>query len=472
MRILAVHSYYRQRGGEDVVFDAETELLQQRGHDVVRFTRQNDSLSGGSALSNAQATIWNRVVARDLVRAIQDHGSELVHFHNTFPAISASAIRAAHESGTATVLTLHNSRLLCPRAVCFRAGQPCEQCVASRFNLPAIRHGCFHDSRMASAVVALNNWLHRNRKTYQRFLDLAIAPTHFVKQRYEASSYPMPPIEVKPHFVEAHLEPGQGDGGYALFVGRLSEEKGLNILLDAWQQLSQPLPLKLIGDGPMIGMMKSLPENIEYLGRLDQESVYRAMADAAVLILPSHCAESFGRVVVEAFASGTPVITANQGGQAELVHSLVGATFESGNAKSLADVVDRFVIEAEQSIAMREVARQEYEDKYSADSNYEWLIRLYHEALGNRVRRRAAETPAMRNRAAAALTKGDATLLPPEVTEDALHRRRIDASSDTKAPLAGTSSNRTQASSGPPTSPGKASATVNAKTSLSTDPTS
>lgn len=247
--------------------------------------------------------------------------------------------------------------------------------------MPAIRNACFHDSRLATGVVAIQNWLHRTRKTYLRSLNLAIAPTEFVKKRYVDSGHPMPPIVVKPHFVETGLPFGQGDGGYALFVGRLSEEKGLKVLLDAWDRLTQPIPLKIIGDGPLQHLLNVSRDNVEYLGRLDQDDVYKTMADAAMLILPSHCAESFGRVVVEAFACGTPVVCANQGGQAELVHPGVGALFESGNASELASVVDRFVENAEETIAMRDAARSEFVAKYSDEINHRQLLDIYYQAL-------------------------------------------------------------------------------------------
>jgi len=356
-------------------------LLESYGHDVTRFTRMNDSMSGAGALANARKTIWNHGIADEIRDVVNSKQIDVVHFHNTFPAMSPAAIKSAHDAGAATVLTLHNSRILCPKAVCFRDGQPCTACVTKSFATPAIRHACFHENRLASGVVAVKNWLHRSRKTYQRSLNLAIAPTEFVKKRYEDSGHPMPPIVVKPHFVESDLPLGEGDGGYALFVGRLSEEKGLKVLLDAWDRLTQPIPLKIIGDGPLQHLLDVPQENVEYLGRLDQDAVYRTMADAAILILPSHCAESFGRVVVEAFACGTPVVCANQGGQAELVHPGVGALFESGNASELASVVDRFVENAEETIAMRDAARSEFVSKYTAEINHAQLLDIYHQAL-------------------------------------------------------------------------------------------
>jgi glycosyltransferase involved in cell wall biosynthesis len=352
----------------------------------------NDSMSGAGALTNARTTIWNSQIASEIQATVKQNQIDVVHFHNTFPAISPAAIKAAHDAGSATVLTLHNSRILCPKAVCFRDGQPCTDCVAARFAMPAIRHACFHESRLASSVVAVKNWLHRTQKTYQRYLNLAIAPTQFVKARYEESGHPMPPIVVKPHFVESDLPLGEGEGGYALFVGRLSEEKGLKVLLDAWDRLTQPIPLKVIGDGPLKHLLDQPRENVQYLGRLEQSAVYETMADAAMLILPSHCAESFGRVVVEAYACGTPVVCADQGGQAELVHPSVGALFRSGSSDELAAIVDGFVENAEETIAMRASARREYESKYTSRINHDQLISIYQDAL--RLRGRTVVTPA------------------------------------------------------------------------------
>jgi glycosyltransferase involved in cell wall biosynthesis len=409
MRILLVHSYYRLRGGEDVVFEAEAEMLATFGHEVRTYTRYNSELLDQGRLTNFTNTIWNRKVANEISDLVREHRIEIVHFHNTFPAISPLAIQAAHEAGAVTVQTLHNSRKLCAAGVCYRDHQPCTKCVRKSFALPAILHGCYHDNRMATAAVVLKNWLHRTNRTFEKYLDVAIAPTHFVRERYEDSDYPISRIVVKPHFVERDLECGDGRGGFALFVGRLSEEKGVRTLLDAWPRLRNRLPLKVIGQGPLEAELIALADRsaansgqdidrneIEYLGQLSQTEVYAAMGDAAVLILPSHCAESFGRVVIEAFAKGTPVICANQGGQAELVHPGVGATFRSGDADDLARVIDELISESslmtdgsvrphfEILNAMRPVARLEYETHYNALINHERLQQIYSDAMARR----------------------------------------------------------------------------------------
>ncbi|MFG0287638.1 MAG: glycosyltransferase family 4 protein [Rhodopirellula sp. JB044] len=398
MRILLVHSYYRLRGGEDVVFEAEAKMLESFGHEVYCYTKNNEDLVGKSRLTNVKNTIWNQTVANEITALIDQHGIEFVHFHNTFPSISPLAIRAAHRAGAVTVQTLHNSRPLCAAGVCYRDHQPCTDCVQSTFGYSAIRHACFHDSRMATGAVVLKNYIHRVRHTYLNFLDVAIAPTHYVRERYQASTVPYCPIAVKPHFLETNLTEGDGSGGYAMFVGRLSEEKGLRTLLDAWPKLKQRLDLKIVGKGPLEGEVRARSSQptrsdhtanagnrITYLGQLSQEQVYDAMGNAALLVLPSHCAESFGRVVIEAFAKGTPVVCANQGGQAELVHPGVGGTFISGDAIDLAKVIDSLVGAPDRSLsAMRTDARREYERHYTAEINHEQLQRIYTEATRRR----------------------------------------------------------------------------------------
>lgn len=411
MRILLVHSYYRLRGGEDVVFEAEANMLESFGHEVFRYTRRNEDLVAQGRLANFKNTIWNREVADDITRLIRSQRIDVAHFHNTFPAISPLSIRAAHRAGAVTVQTLHNSRPLCAAGVCYRDHQPCTACIGKTFALPAIQHACFHDSRMATSAVVLKNLVHRAKKTFQNYLDVAIAPTKYVRDRYVSSNFPFAPIVVKPHFIDVELATGAGRGGYALFVGRLSEEKGLRTLLEAWPKLRGHLPLKIIGKGPLENEVRDVAANslrhdqnnppcnaVEHLGQLDQHSVYDAIGDAAVLILPSHCAESFGRVVIEAYAKGTPVVCANQGGQAELVHPGVGGTFQSGDADDLARVIDSLITltnnqpdaaangpgRYEVLDAMRPLARLEYEQYYTAAINHDRLQQIYTNAIAKR----------------------------------------------------------------------------------------
>ena len=390
MRVLAVHNYYQQAGGEDCVFESECRLLEDFGNEVLRYSVHNNQITNSGKWALAKNTIWNHESSSAIHRLVRDERVDLVHFHNTFPLISPASFRAAHRAGAAVVCTIHNFRFVCPKAVLYRDGKVCNACLGKRFAWPALQHNCYRDSKMATTVVAANATVHRIAKTFPRFVDACITPTNFVREHLRTSGYPLGRVFTKPHFVDFDRGMGDGLGHYAVFVGRLSEEKGLDVLLDAWAQLSSPIELRIIGDGPLACRLRDLPKNIRWLGALPQDAVYNQMANAACLICPSTCYESFGRVVIEAYAQGTPVITANHGGQAEVATVGDGLQFQPGCPSSLASVTEYFFSNlanadvAASEPSLRQQARAEYLAKYTAETNYEQLHEIYREALRHR----------------------------------------------------------------------------------------
>src|ERR1700733_6841799 len=253
MNVLLVHNFYQQPGGEDQVFADEGKLLEQHGHSVSHFTMHNDAVEGMGKFALARKTIWNKDSQQSLRQAIRNARAEVVHFHNTFPLISPAAYYTAHEEECGVVQTLHNYRLLCPGATMYRDGKVCEECMGKLGPWPGVLHGCYRNNRLATAAVAAMITFHRKRGTWQNQVDVYIALTQFGRGKFIAGGLPGEKIVVKPNFVDPDPQPGSGDGGFALFVGRLTEEKGIATLLKAWKSLSNRtgLSLKIAGDGPM-----------------------------------------------------------------------------------------------------------------------------------------------------------------------------------------------------------------------------
>jgi glycosyltransferase involved in cell wall biosynthesis len=387
MKIVVAHNFYQQPGGEDQVYGAEAALLESHGHDVIRFEMHNDVIDGMSRAALIGATIWNGRSQRALAALVQQHQPDVVHFHNTFPLISPSGYAAARQGGAAVVQTLHNFRVLCPNALFFRDGKPCEQCLGRAILWPGIKHGCYRDSRTATAVVATALTIHRAAGTWRRAVDAFVAPTRMARDKFIAGGLPAGRIHVKPNFVHPDPGLGAGDGGYAIFVGRLSAEKGLGTLLAAWQSLGNAaLPLKIIGDGPLAPDVRAAAAarcpQIEWLGRRPLSEVYRHIGQAAVLIVPSECYETFGRTAVEAFATGTPVIAANHGAMAELVRDgETGLLFRPGDPAELARQVNSFIANRAAWTARRPGCRAEFEAHYTGARNYEMLMAIYEQAM-------------------------------------------------------------------------------------------
>jgi glycosyltransferase involved in cell wall biosynthesis len=403
MKILVAHNYYQEAGGEDQVFSSETRLLEAHGHEVVRWTRHNNAIQQMSGLSAACATLWSRSSTAELGKLIQRHQPQVVHFHNTFPLISPAAYYTARAGGAAVVQTLHNYRLLCPNALFFRNGRVCEDCLDKAIPWPGIVHKCYRGSRSASAAVAAMLTVHRTLCTWRKAVDVYIALTEFSRGKFIEGGVAAHQIVVKANFVHPDPGPGAGKGGYGVFVGRLSPEKGLATLLSAWKSLGGQVPLKVVGDGPLAATVREAAAagiGIEWLGRRPIPEVYSLIGEAMFLVLPSHCYETFGRTIVEAFAKGTPVVAPCLGAMAELVaHGQTGFHFQPGDPLDLAAMVRRLLSTAPPERArLRLAARHEYEQKYTAEPNYRALMAIYEQALDCQARRAARQWSVRRQR--------------------------------------------------------------------------
>ncbi|NJL35723.1 MAG: glycosyltransferase [Leptolyngbyaceae cyanobacterium SM1_4_3] len=381
MQILSVHNAYQIRGGEDESRAAEERLLRENGHEVDVYEENNDRVAKLSSAQLAIKTIWSKEAYQTVEQRLTQSAYDLIHVQNFFPLISPSIYYAAKAAGVPVVQTLRNYRLLCPNALFFRDGKVCEDCLGKFVPYPGVLHSCYRENRAASGVTAAMITTHRLLGTWTKAVDLYITLTEFARQKFIEGGLPGEKIVVKPNFVHPDPGIGSGSGGYALYVGRLSVEKGLDTLLAAWEHLNAPIPLKIIGDGPLADQVAAaaarMPK-VEWLGRRPMSEVYDLMGEAMFLIFPSKWYETFGRVAVEAFAKGTPVIAANIGAIAELVDQpRTGLLFQAGNAQDLAAKVEAILLDPKVLFEMRQSARSEYEAKYTAAENYRRLMQIY-----------------------------------------------------------------------------------------------
>lgn len=396
MKILLCHNYYLQPGGEDQVFADEGKLLESHGHDVVRYTADNRAIAGVIAqrwsLGRARLaweTLWNSRSYRAVRALIRRERPDVMHCTNVFPLLSPSIYYAARAEKVPVVQSLHNFRMLCANGILRTSGPGGRPCPVGGF-FRCLRHGCYRNNSMATLVVLLMVRFHRWRRTWTRAVDHYIALTNFCRGLFIENGLPPEKVSVKPNFVANDPGPGRGEGGYAVFVGRLSWEKGIHTMLDAWQSGTIPIPLKIVGDGPMAPEVQKAAGhpragrgsavNIQWLGRRPVDEVLRIVADARCLVFPSIWHETFGRTIIEAYAVGTPVIAASMGSAAELVHDRrTGHLFEPGNADDLAAEVRQFAA-GDENVEMRRAARREFEEKYTPETNYAQLMEVYHRA--------------------------------------------------------------------------------------------
>lgn len=393
-RLLLVHNYYQQRGGEDESFAAESELLRARGHSVVSYTVHNDEIEGMSRLKLARDTLWNKKTYREVRALIRAERPEVVHCNNIFPLVSPSVYYAARAEGVPVVQNLRNYRMYCLNGLFFRDGKVCEECLGGAFPWRGIARSCYRQSKSASCAVAGLLAGHRAIGTWTKMVDLYVCLTQFARGKFIEAGLPADMLACKPNFLPEKPELGDGRGGFALFVGRLSPEKGLGTLLGAWERLDGALPLKIVGDGPdeaMVAAAAARIPGVEWLGRKPLAEVEQLMADARMLVFPSTWYETFGRVGMEAFAKGTPVIAANIGAIAELVdHQENGLLFRPGDVDDLTTQIRWALDHPDEFAAMRGRARATFEARYTADRNYELLMEIYDRAkrrAGVRIRR-------------------------------------------------------------------------------------
>ena len=389
MRILLVHNYYREPGGEDVVFAQERDLLQRKGHHVVIYTRSNEEALATSSLDSFRlltTSIYSHQAESDITRIIRDEKPDLAHIHNTFMMISPGIFKALSNAKVPAVHTIHNYRLLCPASFLYRDGRVCEECT-TRGLMSGVRHGCYRNSRVHTAAVALMLKTHRIAGTWTRHVEAFIALTQFARHKLLANGFPAERVHVKSNFIDRDPGQRQGPGEYALFVGRLSPEKGLRTLINAWSRMAFPVPLRIIGDGPEREQLEahahksSLP-HIQFLGRLDHDQTTAAMKNATFLVLPSLWYEGFPMVLVESFACAVPVLASRLGAMEELIADGVsGLHFTAGSAEDLANKASWAWDHATEMMTMGRNARSTYESKYGPEQNYSTLMDIYKQAL-------------------------------------------------------------------------------------------
>ena len=384
LRVLQVHTRYRLPGGEEAVVEAERALLTRHGVEVEQLMFDNADLrESRSPLGDARLAmeaVWSRTAHRRIGARLRRRRPHVVHVHNTFSAASASVYAAASELGVPVVQTLHNYRFVCPKATVFRDGRPCTDCVGRAVPWPAVVHACVRDSHRQSLVVATGTAFHRLRGTY-RSISRYIALTEFQRKLMIVGGLPVDRITVVPNFLEPDPGVGEGQRSGLLYVGRLSPEKGIDVLAGAATLVDGDVTV--IGSGPMEGTVRA-NERLRWLGTLDATAVRSRMQAATALVAPSVWFEGFPLVLLEAFATGTPVIASRIGSLAGLVEEgVTGLLAEPNDAESLSRSMAWALEHPTDMAAMGRRARERYESRYRGDRHWAALAEVYSAAMAN-----------------------------------------------------------------------------------------
>lgn len=388
MRVLLLHNRYQVPGGEDTVARGEAAMLRAAGFTVDLLETDNDGIVSVYARAKTALQVTYSFPSRKLVaERISRFRPDLVHVHNLFPRLTPSVYDACREAHIPVVQTLHNYRTLCANGVLFRSGKICTECLEHAFPTPAIRHGCYHGSRIGTLAVAAMIGIHRARGTWKQKVSCFIALTHFARNLFiNELGIQDARIVVKPN---AAPDPGLGDGsgGYALYVGRLSMEKGIQVLLDAaGHHEGLGLPLKIAGGGALQESVRAAcrPNQVEFLGQQDVDSVRMLMRKARVLLIPSLCYEGLPMVVPEAFGAGLPIVASRIGSLETLImdqHN--GLLVEPGRPAALRTAVRRIAADRHVETLLRYGARATYEADYRPEANLRALVQIYDQVVSH-----------------------------------------------------------------------------------------
>jgi len=391
MKLLFIHNYYRtcSPSGEDNVAKSEVKLLEDNGVDVIRYEKFNDDIDESTLLKRLYLGFgyaWSRRTYSEVSKLIGQYKPDIAHIHSLHPQITPSVYDACHDMGVPVVHTMHNYRYICPGALLFRNGRPCEDCIG-KFPFPALCYRCYRDSFAATGSVMWMLAYNRFRNTFQNRINYYIALTEFAKTRLIAGGLPAGRIGVKPNFLPDPPQPGKGRENYAVFVGRLSEEKGLNTLLSAWKMVDG-MELKVVGDGPqrseLVARASKEGVNATFLGTLPRNDVLTIVEKAQIQFVPSEWYEGFPMVIVEAYACGTPVIASRIGSLDEIIiDGETGVKYEPGNPKDLLEKINNLINDKQKLTTMRKRARALFEEKYTAERNFLMLMEIYRHAREN-----------------------------------------------------------------------------------------
>ena len=405
MKIVQIHNYYQQAGGEDSVVASERNMLETAGHEVIPYYKNNNGIVGTwQMIVSSLKTLWNYKAYSEFRQLLKNDCPDIVHCHNIFPLISPAIYWACDKEGVPVVQTLHNYRLLCLNSQFFRYNKQseaeiCEKCHKRSFKYPGIKYRCYRGSMAGSAVVASMLFLHRLLGTWKNKVSAYIALTEFQKQKMCEGGLPEERIFVKPNFVRSEGKKEQVEcdipkSPYVLFVGRLSPEKGCAVLLQAWkyfyesyditQNVIRP-QLLVAGDGPDKESLEQWSEEhqlnqVRFTGKLPRDQVQALIKGAEFLVLPSLWYEGFPMTIVEAFSCGTPVLVSDLGGMKTIITEGVnGRKFAVGDARELADRINT-MFNSEELVAMRAIIRNEFESYYSESFNLSLLLDIYKKA--------------------------------------------------------------------------------------------
>jgi glycosyltransferase involved in cell wall biosynthesis len=386
MKILLVHNFYQHRGGEEVSVELLSKILTDNGHKIIPFYYDSNDIRKFNFVDKFLIPfrlLYSKTTKNKVEQLIFKEKPDIAHIHNLFPLITPWILYTLKKYNIPVVMTLHNYRLLCLNGLFLKNdGEICESCKNGNF-VCGILNKCYHNSYFQSTGVAMPLWFHRKMWTFVKNIDVFIAPSKFLRQKYIASAFPQENIITIPHFID--LENYKTDiqfDNYAIFIGRLSQEKGVLTIVKAFKDIAG-IKLKILGEGPFKKELQNFVtnnkiDNIEFLGFVNGKEKVDLLKKAMFLIFPSECYENMPYTILESFACGVPVVASKIGGVVELVEEgITGFLFEAKNVSDLKGKIIKLVSDKELLLRMRNNVRKVAEEKYCKEVGYRNIISVY-----------------------------------------------------------------------------------------------
>lgn len=378
MKVLQIHNTYKHLGGEDVIVELEQNLLTSRGVEVRSIKFDNRAIQAHRLFFNPKSY---ETVDKEIKLFLPD----IIHVHNLFYEATPSVLKCAKDNGVPVVMTLHNFRLVCPNGLLLRNDKPCLKCLTKTFAINSIMHSCFQESKARTMLLASTLAYHNMNNTWHKYVNKFITLTSFAKEKFMESSLGLSEkqISIKPNSIDDLLEENKMEKEVYTFIGRLSNEKGIQVAIKAFNKLPN-LTLEIVGTGPLQDkMVKIANKNIKFHGSKPREFIKQQLKRTKALIFPSVCYEGLPNTILEAYSAGVPVIASNIDNINCIVKDQVcGMLFEVNNPKSLIETINIFD-KNYKALSLTENVRKVYTENYTHDKNIKSLLSIYNEAISN-----------------------------------------------------------------------------------------
>lgn len=396
MKILAIHNFHRKGSvsGDDQVFKNETELLESYGNQVIKYTVFNDEFDNAGLFGKLSATfgmLWSFKNYKEVQQIIRAEIPDIVHIHTFFPLLSPSILYASKRSGVKVVVTLHDTRFVCPCSTSLRGTKICNDCGDGNY-FRMCKYGCFKNSKIQSFIVAGIFTYHRFRKSFYKQIDCYICLNENQIGLLSNIGFDKNKIIKKYNFVsdmEVDFKTVNIEGlpnRYAVFYGRIGEEKGIKILMQIWNKLSD-IPLVIMGSGPLEGEIKQWAEqhdNIYFLGYMQHDKCLSIVKGGEFVIFPSIWYEGCSMVEIETESLGKGLIATDIGFSTEAIENGVnGYKVKLGDIEGFRKCIKELWGNSNLASEIGKNARLDYERKYKPEDNYEQLMEIYNKMLGD-----------------------------------------------------------------------------------------